>query len=147
MKKLETVIHIHSPLRHVWNVLIDFDRYAEWNPFVKKISGEAVEGKKISVTVQLPRKKAMVFKPIILKSVKESEFRWRGKFIVRGIFDGEHYFILSELPNGSTALKHGEIFNGILLPFMGRLLKNTKSSFENMNVALKEWCEKSGPAL
>jgi hypothetical protein len=141
MKKLETVIHIHAPLHHVWNVLMDFDRYPEWNPFVKMISGKAVEGEQISVSIKLPGKKAMMFKPVVLKSVNESEFRWKGKFIVKGIFDGEHYFLLSELPNGSTALQHGEIFTGILIPFMGGVLKSTKSGFENMNVALKERCE------
>jgi hypothetical protein len=141
MRTLETIIHIHAPLHHVWDTLMEFDKYPEWNPFVKEISGTADKGHQLSVTIQLPGKKAMVFKPMVLKSEKQSEFRWKGKFLIKGIFDGEHYFILKQLPNGSTALRHGEIFTGLLIPFMGSVLKKTKQGFENMNVALKERCE------
>jgi len=142
MRTLETIIHIHAPLHHVWDTLMEFEKYPEWNPFVKEITGTADKGHQLSVTIQQPGKKAMVFKPLVLKSEKQSEFRWKGKFLIKGVFDGEHYFILEQLPNGSTALHHGEIFTGLLVPLMGSVLKKTKQGFENMNMALKERCEK-----
>lgn len=142
MRTIETIIHIHAPLHHVWDTLMEFEKYPEWNPFVKEISGTADTGHQLSVTIQLPGKKAMVFKPLVMKSEEHSEFRWKGKFLMKGIFDGEHYFKLKQLPNGSTALRHGEIFTGLLIPFMGSVLKRTKQGFESMNVALKERCEK-----
>ncbi len=35
MKSLETDIIINAPIDPVWNILVDFDSYPEWNPFIK----------------------------------------------------------------------------------------------------------------
>lgn len=141
MQKIETVIHIHRPLQQVWDVLMDFASYPDWNPFVTSISGDPSPGSKLSITIQPPGKREMQFKPVILKSEPESEFRWKGKLLIKGLFDGEHYFILKPLPNGSTAVHHGEIFSGLLPPVMKSILKKTEMGFQKMNVALKERCE------
>lgn len=141
MKKIETVIHIHTPLQNVWNVLMDFQSYPEWNPFVKSIEGDVSPGHMLSVTLQLPGEKEMNFTPRVLRAEPNQEFRWKGKLFIKGLFDGEHYFILNPLPNGSTALKHGETFSGILPRLMPGILEKTKTGFQNMNVALKERCE------
>ncbi|MCC5913617.1 MAG: SRPBCC domain-containing protein [Balneolaceae bacterium] len=146
MKKLETIIHIHTPPKHVWDVLMDFDSYPEWNPFVRSIKGSGAEGENITITVQPPGKKGMDFTPLVLKSTELTEFRWKGKLFIKGLFDGEHYFVLKELPNGSTALYHGEIFSGLLIPFCKSMLDDVKSGFEHMNIALKERCEQR-PAI
>jgi len=83
----------------------------------------------------------MLFKPLVVKSEPMSELRWKGKLFFRGLCDGEHYFILNQLPNGSTALHHGEIFSGLLPPVMKSIFKRTEMGFQKMNVALKERCE------
>ena len=33
-------IEIAAPPTAVWAILMDFDRYPEWNPFIVKISGD-----------------------------------------------------------------------------------------------------------
>lgn len=141
MKKIETVIHIHKPAQQVWNVLMDFEAYPEWNPFITSISGDVSPGNELSITARLPGKNEMVFKPKVLKAKPNLELRWKGKLLIKGIFDGEHYFSLTELPNGSTALQHGEIFSGILPHLMPGILDKTLEAFQNMNIALKKRCE------
>jgi hypothetical protein len=141
MRKIETVIHIHRPLKQVWEALTDFSSYPEWNPFITSISGEPYPGNRITVSASLPGKREMQFRPVILKSEPLSELRWKGKLFFKGLFDGEHYFILKQLPNGSTALYHGEIFSGLLPPVMKSVLRKTEAGFKKMNVALKERCE------
>lgn len=141
MKKIETVIHIHKPLQQVWNVLMDFQSYPEWNPFVKSIKGDVSPGHKLTVTAKLPGKKEMVFSPEVVTAEPHRELRWKGKLLVKGLFDGEHYFILDPLPNGSTALHHGEIFKGILPHLMPGVIEKTKRGFQDMNIAMKERCE------
>jgi hypothetical protein len=147
MRKIETVIHIHKSPGYVWSVLINFKDYPEWNPLVTRISGDVKEGANLSVTVTLPGKDGINFTPKVLKAEPLKEFRWKGKLIFKGLFDGEHYFLLEPLPNGSTALRHGEIFTGILPPFMKGTLQKTKSGFELMNVALKEYCENENSVI
>lgn len=141
MKKIETEITINAAPKSVWKVLTNFKDYSKWNPFIKSIFGEQKVGKQIEVCMQPPNGKEMTFKPDILKFSENKEFRWVGKLVVKGIFDGEHYFKLVDLGGDQTKLIHGENFGGILLPLMGKILSNTKLGFQLMNESLKKECE------
>jgi len=142
MKEIKTIIHIHAPANIVWEVLMNFQKYPQWNPFIREIEGHAETGKQISVTMLPPDfDKPMTFSPSVLKNENQKEFRWRGKLFMKGLFDGEHYFLLEKLPNGSTALEHGESFSGLMVPFLKSTLKKTEQGFQQMNIALKELCE------
>lgn len=135
--RLQTQITIHAPVEQVWTVLTDFKSYATWNPFIKKVEGHIEKGQHIHVELG-----GMKFKPIVLNFDPETEFRWKGKLFMKGIFDGEHYFNFQEQKDGTTLFSHGEIFSGILVRlFKNKLLTETKSQFEQMNLALKERAE------
>ena len=142
MKEIKTEIIIGSKPNKVWDVLTNFDKHSEWNPFIKSISGNKEAGEQITVRMQPPDSSGMTFKPVILKIEKNKEFRWIGKLLFKGLFDGEHYFKLSENKNGTTTFVHGEKFSGILLNLLSKTLDKTKIGFELMNNALKERCEK-----
>jgi hypothetical protein len=47
--------------------------------------------------MQPPGMKGTNFTPVITKIEPVNEFRWIGKLWVKGIFDGEHVFMLEEL--------------------------------------------------
>ncbi len=79
----------------------------------------------------------MTFKPLILKYEKNKEFRWIGKLLFKGIFDGEHYFKIVGNSNGTTTFIHGEKFSGLLVSLFSKTLDKTKSGFELMNESLK----------
>ena len=129
---LHTAIHIAASPAEVWAVLTDFDSYPQWNPFVRWLKGRPVVGQQIEVA--LP---GMNFKPEVLVFEAGKEFRWKGKLWIKGLFDGEHFFVLQPHGNG-TLFQHGEHFGGLLLPlFKGMIESKTKAGFEEMNRALK----------
>jgi hypothetical protein len=134
---------IDAPAEKVWAVLTDFDRHPRWNPFIKAISGDKRSGGKLRVHIVPPDSKGMVFKPQIVKYKENIELRWKGKLLVPGLFDGEHYFILSKSENNKTEFVHGELFSGILTGLFSKSLEKTKEGFELMNQALKAECEKA----
>lgn len=135
--ELKTQIKINGSLDKVWNVFTDFKAYPEWNPFVKRLSGNVKKGEQIEV--DLP---GMKFKPNVLNFEPNSEFRWKGKLFFKGLFDGEHYFRLEENEDGSVTFIHGENFSGILVGlFKRKLMTETKSGFVEMNEALKKRVE------
>ena len=142
-KQLNTEIIISSTPETVWDNLISFEKYSDWNPFIHSVKGKKAVGEQLMVRLQPPDSKEFEFRPVILKLNKNEELRWRGKLGMKGIFDGEHYFMLIDLDNGQTRFIHGEKFGGILVPFMGKTLEKTKKGFELMNQALKERCEKT----
>jgi hypothetical protein len=80
----------------------------------------------------------MVFRPLVLAAEPVRELRWRGKLLIPGLFDGEHYFRLEPLPGGATKLVHGENFSGLLVPMFRRSLEHgTRAGFVMMNEALR----------
>jgi hypothetical protein len=143
MKKIETEIIINTDISTVWNVLTDFDNHPNWNPFIKSIQGIKSVGEKLTVSIKPPEGNGMTFKPVILKYEPNKEFRWKGKLGIKGIFDGEHFFVLEKLKEDQTKFIHGEKFSGILVALMGGALDKTKEGFQLMNVALKNECEKN----
>ena len=141
-EKIETQILIQAPAEEVWNTLTAFKSYPEWNPFVKSLEGEVREGNTIRVRISPPGGKGMTFRPVVLKLIRNTEFRWRGHLLFPGIFDGEHYFKLEDQGNGTTTFIHGELFSGFLVPlFRKQLSTNTLMGFEQMNAKLKQVVE------
>jgi hypothetical protein len=87
----------------------------------------------------------MSFTPEVVACEPEREFRWRGKFLVRGVFDGEHAFVVSQLSPSSCRFAHEETFSGILVPLLmrGKMRSGTAAGFHAMNLALKARAEGS----
>lgn len=141
MKQIETTIDINASPKQVWNVFTDFEGHEKWNPFIKSFDGEIKEGNQIEVTMQPPGMNPMTMKPKILVFDRNKEFRWKGRLLIPGLFDGEHYFKLKENDDGTTTFIHGEKFSGILVGLFGGILKKTEEGFKLMNVALKTLCE------
>ena len=136
-KNLETSIVIHASAQKIWNILTNFEKYPEWNPFVLSVSGEPAKGEKLKVNIQ-----GMKLAPVVLVAEKETEFRWLGKFFIDGLFNGEHYFKLNENPDGTTKFTHGELFSGVLTGLFAKTLETkTKTGFQNMNLSLKKRAE------
>ena len=85
----------------------------------------------------------MTFTPVIKTIENQKELKWLGHLWIKGLFDGEHQFVLHSNPDGSTTFGHNEVFNGILVPFFVKKLDiDTKKGFEQMNMALKLRAEK-----
>lgn len=142
MKTLETNICINASPEKVWAVLSNFKNYPEWNPFIKSIDGEVEIGKTIEVRIEPAGAQGMSFRPVVLAYKLNEEFRWKGKLMVKGLFDGEHQFKLINNADGTTTLHHSEKFTGILVPLFAKMIDvNTRKGFELMNEKLKELAE------
>ena len=143
MHHLETQIEIEAPVERIWSLLTDFSSYPRWNPFVRSIEGTLAVGQSLNVFIRPPDSRGMRFRPTVLTVQPDREFRWKGKVLLSGLFDGEHYFKLEATPGGRVTFRQGETFSGILVPlFRGSLDGATKQGFVAMNEALKHEAEK-----
>ena len=142
MKNIQTEILINTDITKVWDVLMNFNNYPKWNPFITSISGEPKLGRRLTVSIKPPGGNGMTFKPNILTLEANKEFRWKGKLGINGIFDGEHYFILESVDKDITKFIHGEKFSGLLVPFVSKMLDKTHKGFQLMNESIKKECEK-----
>jgi hypothetical protein len=65
--------------------------------------------------------------------------------VIPGLFDGEHFFKLEPKSNTQVVFHQGEVFSGLLVPFLRRSLDGaTKQGFVAMNEALKREAESQG---
>ncbi|MEQ9186327.1 MAG: SRPBCC domain-containing protein [Cryomorphaceae bacterium] len=142
MKSIHTTIDIEASPETIWKILLDTEKYPEWNPLVIALTGDLKEGTNIEITVSLGKGKPSVFKPMVLAVKEGLELRWLGSLFVKGLFDGEHSFQLMPQADGSTRLLHAEVFTGVLSSLIfGMIGKDTHKAFEAMNKALKERAE------
>lgn len=137
-----TEIEIAAPAEQVWAVLADTEGHSDWNPLITSMSGELREGAQLRNVLQLQEGSTNVFSPTILVAEENTELRWLGSAGVKGIFDGEHYFLLEKTDRDTTLFRHGENFTGFLsYPIFAFIGEDTKTGFEAMNAALKERVE------
>lgn len=142
---INTEIEIKAPAIAVWSELAEAEAYPDWNPFVKHLSGELEAGSRLSVTIQSEGNAPMDFTPEVLVADAGEELRWVGHLGIKGIFDGEHYFVLEETDRGTTIFRHGEHFKGILgYPLLALIGEDTQNGFLAMNEALKARVESKG---
>jgi len=145
MHRLDTQIEINASAERVWSILMDFPGHARWNPFVRSIEGVPTVGKSLSVFIQPAGSTGMRFRPTVLVVEPKREFRWKGKFVIPGIFDGEHFFKLEPKSDTQLVFHQCEMFSGLLVPFLRRSLDGaTKQGFVAMNEALKREAEGEG---
>jgi hypothetical protein len=141
-KEIKTEIIIEAAADKVWNILIDFQHYGEWNPFIQSISGEPKVGAKLQTFIQPPDAGGMTFTPTLLIVEENQELRWLGKLFFGGLFDGEHRFFIEMIDQNRVRFIHSEKFSGLLIPLFGSTLKRAEQGFELMNQALKARAEK-----
>jgi hypothetical protein len=140
MRTIFTEIIINASPEKVWNVLTEFDKYPEWNPFMLEVKGSVIEGEKIRVQVKPVGGSKMSFHPTVLAFEPEKEIRWIGRFLFRGLFDGEHKLELIDNGNNTITFRQSELFGGIFVPLLD--LDKTRKGFILMNEKLKEIVEK-----
>jgi len=159
MREIHTEIRIHARPRTVWDMLLDFDAYPAWNPFITRITGTAHAGARLECRPRLPgSRKPIVFRPRISRLVPEQTFAWTGHFLLPGLADGEHFFELFSLDSQREAgaagaagdpgqprgvrLVHRQEYRGPLVPVLWPFFhRKARLGFQQMNEALKTRAE------
>lgn len=141
MRSLHAVIEIDAPAERVWQVVSDFARYPEWNPFIVRAAGVPRVGQRLDVTIVAPGLKPASFRPRVLDLEAGRLIRWKGEFKLPGLFDGRHALIVDPLDDGRSRFTTHEDVSGILLPFLGKVMAASQQGFELMARAVKERAE------
>ncbi|GHV16500.1 hypothetical protein FACS189425_00890 [Clostridia bacterium] len=138
-KQIETEIQISATPNIVWRILTDFSSYPNWNPFIQWIKGEVKEQNHISIRIVPTGSKGMTFNPTVLSVIENKKIKWLGSTFFKGLFDGEHNFVVQGNDDGTTTFAQREYFSGIFVGLFDT--KNTETGFHAMNQKLKELAE------
>ena len=110
---IDTHIDIDAPPERVWDVLVDFPAWKEWNPFIPSVTGRLEVGARLHIIVSPPGIKSMEFKPKVFAVRPGEEILWGGSFLLV-VFRGDHTFLLEPLPDGGTRFRQRERFRGFV---------------------------------
>ncbi len=142
MRRICTTVNIEASSQDVWEILADLNEYQTWNPFIVRVFGKPQPGEKLDVRLKVASL-SFDLKPMVLIAEINREIRWRGHFLVKGLFDGEHLFRIEEMEDRSVHFINCEKFTGVLVPlFMYLIKKDTENGFNAMNEQLKKMAEK-----
>jgi hypothetical protein len=137
--QIQTVIDIDACAADIWQVLVDFDAYPDWNPMLGKVKTRLEEGAQVRLEVLRDQGKPLTLTANITSLIDSEEVFWRGGNAL--VISGEHYFRIEELDKQHSRLHHGENFKGLLIPLLRPTLRKAFALYEAMNVALKQRVE------
>jgi hypothetical protein len=144
MYEIKTEIDIRSTPERVWSILTDFPAQSSWNPFIRSIEGPVEPGARLTVSVRPAGGKLTTFRPTVLLVLPNVELRWLGRFLFRGVFNGQHYFRITRSSSGRVHFVQGERFGGLLAGLAKSTLeRRTQAGFVAMNQALKKRAEET----
>jgi len=135
---IESEIEINASAECVWDILTAFNKYPDWNPFIRSIKGDASPGAELNVQIQPAHGKKMAFNPMVVSVNPKREFSWMGHILFQGLFDGNHIFRIIPIKAGQVRFIHTESFSGLLSAILFKLIgDDTHAGFVAMNHALK----------
>ena len=148
MREVRTEVEIRATPDQVWKILVEFDSYPSWNPFLRVAGGPLAVGAPLSVTVLPEGGFSTTFRAIVELATAPKELGWVGRLGVPGLFDGRHRFELTEVAPGRTRLVQRETFRGLLvsLAFYFGVGDATRAGFDRMNESLRQRAEPSSSA-
>ena len=122
MKELHSQIEINASPERVWSILTDFASYPQWNPFIRRISGQLKVGERFEVLLEPPDGRGITLRPTVLSVEPNRQLRWLGHLWVPGLLDAEHSLATQPLEENRVRFIQSEMFNGVLVPLLARSL-------------------------
>ena len=142
MAEYRTTFPISASPDRVWEVLVDFDRWSEWNPSVPSIRGEARAGSQVAMTLAMPSRPSAKVKATLTDVVSHRRLCWQGHVGSERLFAGRREFELAPQPDGTVLLTHVERVTGLLSPVFRALMGPAiQQHHDNLNSALKQRAE------
>lgn len=160
MHEVVTEIDLGASAARVWSVLTDLASYGAWNPTIESVDGILVEGGRLRLNLRPGALRApspgpvralkslavrawwllngMSIPVLVTKLLPERELRWVGALPLAKLFEGEHFFRISERRDGGVRFTQGERYAGLLEPtFRDAMEAINRDAMNAVNRALK----------
>ncbi len=134
-------VEINAPVEFVWDILVDLDKYGEWNPFVFRMESTLVVGSPIIIYVQMNARRKFVEKEQVTQFERHRRLAWRGLY-PQLLLSDERIQELVPLGNGKCSYYSYETFRGLATPFLMLAFKSDlQRGFDGVALALKRRAE------
>ena len=129
---------IAAPAEIAWEVLYDVKNWPLWNPLYIETEGEVRLGQTLTVKQVLPGDEPETLRPKITDWVPQSHVYWHLSWL-GGLVRVQRYFELEAVSETGCIFANGEVFRGLLGPYVGNRLKHRlRKGYRLMGEALRE---------
>ncbi len=108
---------VSAPRAVIWDMLTNFERYEEWNPYLTRGSGMAIVGSNVELVFRTDPGDAETKVATILIMHPQRKLEWRTRVIAPGILDREQIFRVLPLDSGRWRVVQEVRFEGLLALF------------------------------
>ena len=146
MKLVRSEIEINAPAQKIWNIIIDFEHYPEWNTFTPRLGVKRiVVGEEFTLDCQMTEKQLLkdeheaflVYEPEKYK-ISWGTSRTRGRPGIKSF----RWQICEPLDDRRTHFINYEEFHGVLAPVVNLLYsKKLQRAYDRYCQALKKRAE------
>jgi len=140
-RTIDSETPIAASATRVWDELVDFARYGEWNPFLVAVAGSPVAGERLLVTFSGADGRTFRFRPRLIVVEAPSRLEWRATTGVRGVFDVQHTLAVTALDRTHCRLVNRERFSGVAVAAVWKFIAAEHAAgLQAMNEALRGRC-------
>lgn len=131
-------VEIDAPPEQVWETLLAFDHYPDWNPLIRRIEGRPAVGRTIRAIIDQPTCPPIPLRATVTRFDPERELAWETRIPSGGLVSVTHRFRLTPIADGErTEFTQVEELDGSLgRAVPDRLLGFLADGFDEMNDAL-----------
>lgn len=117
VNQVEAFAEIDAPPETVWEVLLGFETYPEWDPIERTIEGVAIDVRRGPIEPTDPSR--FLDGPMVVAVEPNRRLAWLDRFVLPFAFDRYHEFHLEPIDDGrSTRLLQRETVRGALVPLV-----------------------------
>ena len=119
--KIEHRIGLPVPAEAIWPVIMDVERWPQWNRLYVKVEGKIAFESRLTLEVQLPGDRPRVIRPIVTDWTPNEQIIWQVS-MYGGLLRSRRYFECEKLTDDGESIifSNGEIFEGTLLGLIDR---------------------------
>lgn len=117
---VQAAITINAPLSQVWSVLVDLERYGEWNTFVPSMQSSFQVGSLLTMGVQMRKRLRVKSVETITAIEPQHMLAWKTRS-PEWFHQGERFQVITALDANTTRYCTREAFTGIFAPVINIL--------------------------
>ena len=126
----------------MWDILSDFEKYPEWNPFTYKVEGILQIGQKVDLYVQMKAGDQRVQSEEVCAVKKPKHMAWKMQMGSSLILAARRDQFIEVIDDKSCSYETIDAFQGLLTPVvMGLFKKHIENGFNKLAEALKKRAE------
>lgn len=135
-------VEINAPQIWVWDILVDFKRYPQWNPFTVNVDTELKIGAEVNMMVHLPGRGKREQQEFMRAVDAPHTLAWGATFGLPFFLTALRTQRIEALGADRCRYRSTDELNGLLTPVIKALFaRSMYDGFNNMSHALKQRAE------